>query len=101
MLTRLEVHHVISDDVTNVHNFSLLFGIREIPSELGLKVKAPLSSLRVFATLEEAANEAYWPIDWITFVPYSKAKNGKLRSYRKRVVFRSRKVLRWSYFSCA
>jgi hypothetical protein len=60
MLTRLEVHHVISDDVTNVHNFSLLFGVREIPSELGLKVKASPSSLRVFATPEEAANESYF-----------------------------------------
>ena len=56
MLTRREVHHVISDDVTNAHNFSLLFGIREIPSLLGLKVKASLSSLRLFATPEEDAN---------------------------------------------
>ncbi len=60
MLTRLEVHHVISDDVTNVHNFSLLFGVREISSKLGLKVKASPSSLRVFATPEEAANQSYF-----------------------------------------
>ncbi len=60
MLTCLQVHHVISDDVKNVHKFSLFFGIREIPSELGLKVKASPSSLRVFATPEEAANEAYF-----------------------------------------
>jgi hypothetical protein len=53
-------YHVISDDVTNVHNFSLLFGIREIPLELGLKVKASPSSLCVFATPEEAANESYF-----------------------------------------
>jgi hypothetical protein len=59
MLTRLEVHHIISDDITNVHNFSLLVGIREIPSELGLKIKTSPSSLRVFATPEEAANEAF------------------------------------------
>jgi hypothetical protein len=59
MLTRLLVHHVISDDVTNVHNFSLLFGVREIPSVLGFKVKASPSSLRVFATREEAANKSY------------------------------------------
>ena len=59
MLTRSEVHHVVCDDVTNVHNFSLLFGIREIPSELGLIVKASPSSLRMFATPEEAANEAF------------------------------------------
>ena len=58
MLTRLEVHHVIFDDVTKVHNFSLLFGIREIALELGLKVKASPSSLRVFATPEEDANES-------------------------------------------
>ena len=58
--TSVEVHHFISDDVTNVHNFSLLFGIREIPSELGLNVKAPPSSLRVFATPEEAVDEAYF-----------------------------------------
>ncbi len=36
---------VLSNDVTSVHNFSLLFGIREIPSELGAKVKASPSSL--------------------------------------------------------
>ncbi len=54
MLTRLEVHYVISNDLTNVPNFSLLFGIREIPSELGLKAKASPSSLRVFAPPEEA-----------------------------------------------
>ena len=60
MLTRLEVHHVISNDVTNVHNFSLLFGIREIPSELGTKVKATPSSLRVFATPGEAGNESFF-----------------------------------------
>ena len=60
MLTRLEVHYVISDDITNVQNSSLLFGIREILSELGLKVKASPSSLRVFANPEEAANESYF-----------------------------------------
>jgi hypothetical protein len=60
MLTRLEVNHVITDDVTNVHNFSLLFGVREIPLELGLKVKASPSSLRVFPTPEEAANKSYF-----------------------------------------
>jgi hypothetical protein len=60
MLTRLEVRHVISDDITNVHNFSLLFGVRKIPSKLGLRVKAPHSSLRVFATPEEAANKSYF-----------------------------------------
>jgi hypothetical protein len=43
-----------------VHNFSLLFGVREIPSELGLKVKASPSSLRVFATPVEAANKSYF-----------------------------------------
>jgi len=57
MLTRLEVHRVISTDVTSVHNFSLLFGIHEISSELGAKIKASPSSLRVFATPEEAANK--------------------------------------------
>jgi hypothetical protein len=60
ILTHLDVHHVISDDVTKVHNFSLLSGIREIPSGLGLKVKASPSRLHVFATPEEAANEAYF-----------------------------------------
>ena len=58
MLTHLEVHHVISNDVTDVHTFSLFFGIREIPSELGAKVKASPSSLRVFATPDEAAHES-------------------------------------------
>ena len=37
-------------------------------------------------------------IDWIIFVPYSKAVDEKLRSYWKRVVLRLRKILRWSYF---
>jgi hypothetical protein len=60
MLTRLEVHRVLSNDVTSVHDFSLLFGIREIPSELGAKVKASPSSLRVFATPEEATYESFW-----------------------------------------
>ena len=60
MLTRLEMHHVISNDFTNVHNFSLLFGIRGIPFERDAKVKSSLSSLRVFVTREEAANEAFF-----------------------------------------
>jgi len=59
MLTRLEVHHVISNHVTNVHTFSLLFDIREIPSELGVKVKVAPSSLRVFVTPEEASNKSF------------------------------------------
>ena len=82
MLTRIEVHHANFDDVSNVHNFSLLFGIREIPSELGLKVKASPSSLRLFVTLEEAANEAYLGdrLDHFLFY-YSEVIDGKLRSY--------------------
>jgi hypothetical protein len=60
MLTHLEVHHFISNDVTNVHTFSLLFGIREIPSELGAKVKASPSNLRVFPTPEEAAKSSFF-----------------------------------------
>jgi hypothetical protein len=60
MLSRLEVHHVISNDVTDVHTFTLLFGIREMPSGLGAKVNASPSSLRVFATPEEAANETFF-----------------------------------------
>ena len=60
MLTRLEVHHVLSNDVTSVHSFSLLFGIRKILSELGAKVKASPSSFRVFATPEEASNESFF-----------------------------------------
>ena len=48
MLTHLEVHHAISNDVTKVHTFSLLFGIRKIRSELGTKVTESPSSLRVF-----------------------------------------------------
>jgi hypothetical protein len=60
MPTRLEVHHVNSNDVTNVRTFYLLFGIREIPSELDVEVKASPSSLRVLATLEEAADEAFF-----------------------------------------
>ena len=54
----IQVHHVLSNDVTSVHNFSLLFGINEIPLELGAKVKVFPSSLRVFAIPEEAANES-------------------------------------------
>jgi len=60
MFTRLEVHRDFSNDVTNVYTFILLFGIREIPPELGAKVKASPSCLRVFATPEEAANESFW-----------------------------------------
>ena len=55
MLTYLEVNTVISDDVTKMHTFSLIIGIRKIPSELGAKVKASPSSLRVFLTAEEVA----------------------------------------------
>ena len=80
MLTRLKVHHVLSNDVTSVHSFSLLFGIREIPSELGAKVKGSPSSLRVFVTPEEAANESFLAIDWIIFVPYLKAIDAKLKA---------------------
>ena len=58
MLTHLEVHHVISDNVTKVHTFSFLFGIREIPSELGAKVKASISRLHAFPTANEAAKES-------------------------------------------
>jgi len=60
MLTHLEVHNVIYDDVTNVHIFSLLFDIREIPPELGVKVKTFPSRLRVFPTAEEAAKEPFF-----------------------------------------
>jgi hypothetical protein len=55
ILSHLEVHHVISDDVTKVHTFSLLFGIRGILFELGAKVKASPSRLHLFPTAEEAA----------------------------------------------
>jgi hypothetical protein len=34
MLNRLEVHHLISNDVTKVQYFNLLFGILDIPFEL-------------------------------------------------------------------
>ena len=81
MLTHLEVQHVISNDVTKVHTFSLLFGIRKIPSELGVKVKASPSSLRVIATPEEDANESFLAIDWIICVPYSIKTDAKLQSY--------------------
>jgi hypothetical protein len=59
MLTRLEVHHVISNDFMNVQTFNFLFGIRKNPSKLGAKVKASPSSFRVFATPGEAANESF------------------------------------------
>jgi hypothetical protein len=58
MLNRLEVHHVISTDVTKVHHFNLLFGILDIPSELGAKVKASPSRLRVFPFADEAVDES-------------------------------------------
>jgi hypothetical protein len=60
MLTHHEVHHDIFVDVTNVHTFSLLFGIREIPSELGAKKKVAPLCFRVFVTPEEAANESFF-----------------------------------------
>jgi hypothetical protein len=60
MPTHLEVYHVISDDITKVHTFNLLFGIREIPSKLDAKVKASPSRLRVFPTAEEAAKESFF-----------------------------------------
>ena len=81
MLTRLEVHHVLSNDVTSVHNFSLLFGIREIPLELGAKVKASPSSLCVFANPEEAANKSFFGDRFDHFFPYLKAIDAKLQSY--------------------
>jgi hypothetical protein len=60
MPAHLEVHHVFSNDVTKVHTFSLPFGIRKIPSELGAKVKPSPSSLRVFPTAKEAAIESFF-----------------------------------------
>ena len=60
MLNRLEVHHVISDGVTNIHHFNLLFGILDIPSELARKVKSSPSRLRVFPSAEEAVNETFF-----------------------------------------
>jgi hypothetical protein len=60
MLNRLEVHHVISDGVTNIHHINLRFGILDIPSELARKVKSSLSRLRVFPTVEEAVNETFF-----------------------------------------
>ena len=50
----------------------------------------------MFATPEEAANEAFFGDRLDHFVPYSKAIDGKLRSYWKRVVLHSRKIIRWS-----
>jgi hypothetical protein len=78
MLLYLEVHHVISNDVNKVHNFSHLFGIRETPSELIAKVKASSSSLHMFPVAEEAAKESFLAINWIICVPYSKAIDAKL-----------------------
>ena len=60
MLNRLEVHHVISNDVTKVYHFNLLFGILDIPSELGAKVKASPSRLRVFPSADEAVDESFF-----------------------------------------
>ena len=51
--------YVISNDVTNVYTFSLLFGIHEILSKLGAKVKASPSSLGVFVTPDETANKSF------------------------------------------
>ncbi len=60
MLNRIEVQHVISNDITNVHHFNLLFGILAIAPELGAKVKASPSGLRVFPFADEAANESFF-----------------------------------------
>ena len=60
MITRLEVHHAISKDVTNVYEFSLLSGIRDIPAQLASKVKASIESLRVFPSPAEASKDIYF-----------------------------------------
>ncbi len=60
MLNHLEVHHVISDGVTNIHHFNLLFGILDIPPELARKVKSSPSRLRVFPSAKEAVNETFF-----------------------------------------
>ena len=54
------MHHIISNDVTKVHHFNLLFGILDIPSELGAKVKASPSRLRVFPSADEAADGSFF-----------------------------------------
>ena len=60
MITRLEVHHQISGDVTNSYEFSLLFNLEEILNQLASLVKAPtVSSLRVFASPDAAAKETF------------------------------------------
>ena len=55
MLIRLEVHHEYFYEDTKVYNFTFLFGIREIPPELGAKVKSFPSSHCAFPYTEEAA----------------------------------------------
>ncbi len=60
MLNRFEVHHVISDGVTNIHHLNLMFGILDIPFELARKVKPSPSRLSVFPSAEEAVNETFF-----------------------------------------
>ncbi len=59
MLNHLEEHHVISNDVTKVHHFNLLFGMLDISSEVGAKKKASPSRLRVFPSADEAVDESF------------------------------------------
>jgi hypothetical protein len=60
MLNRLKVHHLISNDVTNFHHFNVLFGILNVPSELGAKVKASPSKLRVFPSADETVDKLFF-----------------------------------------
>ncbi len=61
ILTRLEVRHQLSGDETKTYEFSLLFNLPEIPSQLALMVKAPSqSSLRVFPSQDAVAKMIFW-----------------------------------------
>ncbi len=60
MLNRLEVPHVISNDVTKVHHFNLLFTILDISSVLGAKVKASPSNLHVLPSADETVDESFF-----------------------------------------